>query len=172
MPACKIFEANLLPGGTREINDAPSTTAKNEPPQQPGEDLFLVFQVVPYGPHCEEAPRASSAAFRRPRLSMPAPAFNTCDDIFQHRPSPTPAHHLGRTSATWRRCATRRDANPPTLPLRNPGRGTGVLGRFGILVPSRLPCRGFNMTTVKARPCARSLPISPLRDTGRWSRPV
>ena len=64
----------------------------------------------------DDTPR--HAGVLRAQLRRAADAFNTCDDIFQHRPSPTPAHHLGRTSASWRRCATRRDANLPTLPLR------------------------------------------------------
>ena len=58
-------------------------------------------------PHKNE--RASGA------LDYPCPHLLTARAMTHHRTSPTPAHHLGRTSASWRRCATRRNANQPTL---------------------------------------------------------
>ena len=81
-----------------------------------------------------------------------APHLLTARAMTHHRTSPTPAHHLGRTSAAWRRCATRRDANPPTLPLRNLAGAQGVLGRFGTWYLRVFPVVVSTCTTVQARP--------------------
>ena len=179
MPACRrSLRHDPYPEGIRSIYDAAVYDGKKSCSSMYLLNSLAMAQAVPDGPR-EEFPRAR-ARLRRPRLH-PCPARAEARAMTHYIAPPTPAHHLGpwiwgarlRRGAVALRAATA-DANPPTLPLRNLAGAQGVLGRFGTWYLRVFPvvvstCTMYHSSSTT---CARSLPISPLRDTGRWSRPV